>query len=284
MSIWWAVMAAVGAANFLAAGYIVCKSLQWNKAEPESKKTFALLRACVMVFVSVAAYRSVFVSSYPDRLVWFDSILNSPFLIRCLATFAELSAVTTVAVVLMKLNREYDLGGKTKHKGAGKFYARAPIVSIVCIFTAQFFAFGGLITQYLSLFAVEESLWALAFLCFVPLVLLGLRRIKSGQITQSNQKLFFRVLALWCGGYLAFQIFYALPFMYFLELAGDAGKMVPPGALHAAIFDYTVTRGFHDWGGIGFMIWHSVYFSVTAWVYLFGFMAARKNSGGKFLN
>jgi len=282
MTIWWTIMVAVGAANFLAAGYIVCKSLQWNKIEPESKKTFALLRACVMVFVSVAAYRSVFVSSYPDRLVWVDSILNSPFLIRCLATFAEMSAVTIVAVVLLKLNREYDLGGKAKK--AGKLYVRAPVVSIACIFTAQFFAFGGLITQYQSLFAVEEFLWMFAFLCFVPLVLLGLRQIKSGQITQNNQKLFFRILAIWCGGYLAFQILYALPFMYILEIAGDAGKVIPPDALRTAIFDVTVTRGFNDWGGIGFMIWHSVYFSVTAWIYLLAFMAARKNSGGKFLN
>lgn len=274
MSIWWAIMVGVGMVNFLAAGYIVCGSLRWSKAEPESARTFALLRVCVMVFAAVAAYRSIFVSSYPDRLVWFDSLLNSPFLIRCLAACAEMSAVTISAVALLKLDRQYGLGGK---------FAHAPYVSIACIFTAQFFAFGGLLTQYQTLFAIEEFLWTLAFLGFVPLTFRGLRQIKAGQIVQANQKVFFRVMALWCVGYLAFQICYALPFMYIMEIAGDAGRAVPPDALRAAIFDFTMTRDFNAWGGIGFMIWHSVYFAVTIWVYLFGFMAARKNSGGKFL-
>jgi hypothetical protein len=237
-----------------------------------------------MIFVSVAMYRSIFVSSYPGRLVWFDTILNSPFLIRCLAAFAELSAVTAVTTVLLKLDKEYYLGASMENKKAGKLFARAPFISAACIFTAQFFAFSGLITQYISLFAVEESLWTLAFLSFVPLVFLGLRQIKSGKITQKNHKLFFRIMAVWCMGYFDFQFFYALPFMYFPEIASDAGKIVPPGALRAAIHDYTVTRGFKDWGGIGFIIWHSVYFSATAWLYLLGFMASRKDSSGKFIN
>jgi len=277
-------MVAVGIINFLAAGYIVLKSRKWSESEPESAKIFSLLRVCAMVFVTVAMYRSAFVSSYPDRMVWFNSILNSPFLIRCLATFAELSAVTLSAAVLLKLNRQYDLGGGMKNKGAGRLFARAPYVSVACIFTAQFFAFGGLITQYTWPFAVEEALWALAFMCFVPLVILGMRQIKAGRITQNNQKLFFRIMALWCVGYLAFQLLYALPFMYFAEIAGDALKSIPPDALRTAIFDYNETRSFEAWGGIGFMIWHSAYFSLTAWIYLFGFMAARKDSGGKFLD
>jgi len=282
MTIWWAIMVGIAAANFLAAAYIVCKSLKWNKTEPESAKLFSLLRLCVMVFASVATYRSMFVSSYPDLLVWFDSILNSPFLIRCLATFAEMSAVTIVALPLLKLNNEYDLGGRAKR--AGNLFARAPYISIACIFVAQFFAFGGLVTQYQSLFAVEEFLWMLAFLCFVPLVFLGLRQVKAGQITQTNHKTFFRVMALWSVGYLAFQLLFALPFMYIAEIAHDTGRIIPPDALRVAIFDYTMTRDFNAWGGIGFMIWHSFYFAVTIWIYLFGFMAARKNSGGKFLN
>jgi len=274
MTIWWSIMVGIGAVNFLAAAFIVCKSLKWDKTEPESKKTFSLLRACVMAFVAVAAYRTVFVSSYPDRMVWFDSMLNSPFLIRCLATFAEMSAVTIVAVVLLRLNRQYNISGR-------KVFAKAPIVSIICIFAAQFFAFGGLVTQYHTLFGIEEFLWMFAFLCFVPLVFLGLRKIKSGEIAQGQQKLFLRIMALWLAGYLAFQIFYALPFMYFFEMAGDIGKAIPPDALRTAIFDYTVQRGFHEWGGIGFMIWHSAYFAVTTWVYLFAFMAARKTYGKK---
>jgi len=262
-------MVAVGMANFLAAAFIVCKSLKWSKTEPESKKTFSLLRACVVVFAAVAAYRTVFVSSYPDRMVWFDSMWNSPFLIRCLAACAEMSAVTIVAVTLLRLNRQYEISGR-------KLFSKAPIISMICIFAAQFFAFGGLVTQYTTLFGIEEFLWMFAFLCFVPLVFLGLRKIKTGGIAQGRQKLFFRVMAVWLVGYLAFQIFYALPFMYFFEMAGDIGKAVPPGALRAAIFDFTVQRGFHEWGGIGFMIWHSAYFAVTTWVYLFAFMAARK--------
>jgi len=277
MTIWWAIMVGIGFVNLIAAVYIVCKSKRWDKAEPESAKLFRLLRICVVVFAAVAAYRTIFVSSYPDRMVWFDTILNSPFLIRCLATFAEMSAVTLAGVSLLMLNKQY---GLAKEKSV---YARAPYVSIACIFAAQFFAFAGLVTQYNTLFGIEEFLWMFAFLSFVPLVILGLKQIKAGKITQFNQTFFFWMMALWSVGYLAFQILYALPFMYFGKMFADAAVLIPPDAWRVAIFDYTVQRGFAEWGGVGFMIWHSVYFAVTIWVYLFGFMAARKRSEGKFL-
>jgi hypothetical protein len=160
-------------------------------------------------------------------------------------------------------------------KGRPTVLTKLPFVAVGCIFVAQFFAFAGLITQYRTPFAIEEALWALAFLSITPLVIMGLKKQND---TAKGFKTFLIIMAVWCGGYLAFQCFYALPFMYFANLAQDAGKIVSGDALKQAISAYTVTRDFNTWGGFGFIIWHSGYFSLCSWMTLFFMSAPRKKS------
>jgi hypothetical protein len=190
-----------------------------------------------------------------------------------LAVFAELSFIGMIAAVLLKMHKDMALGDSIK--GKPTVLTKLPFVAVGCIFFAQIFAFAGLITQYRTPFAIEEALWALAFLSITPLIITGLKKPTD---TVKSFKAFLIIMAVWCGGYLAFQCFYALPFMYFANLTQDAGKIVSGDALNQAISAYTVNRNFNAWGGLGFFIWHSGYFSLCSWMTLFFMSAPRKKS------
>jgi len=275
MNIWWTVMVIVGSVNLLAALFLFFRSFSWSKLDPEYSRYISILRICGIVFASVALYRSIFVSSYPDRLAWFDSLFNSPFVVRSLALFAEMSFIGMIALVLRNLNKEMQL--------TGPVLAKAPAVAVICIFIAQFFAFGGLITQSNTQFAIEEALWAVAFIAFFPLSIIGLKKSWKLETVSKGCKAFFLVMTIWCTGYLAFQLFFALPFMYIAAIPQDIGRVVPPDAFMQSIFNFTATRDFDTWGGIGFFIWHSGYFSVCVWMVLLFMTAPRRKLaiGGK---
>ena len=268
--IWWNIMVVISGVNLLLAVFMFARSLKMKKVEPDNSRYFLILRLMGILFVSVAMYRSVFVTSYPDRLVWFDSLFNSPFIVRCLALFAELAFIGMIAAVLLKFCKDSGLNNN------GSKYAtlltKTPYIAIGSIALAQPLAFFGLTTQYVILFAIEEALWALAFMSITPLVLYALKQKEH----IAGYKLFLTVMAVWCVGYLSFQCFFALPFMYFAELAQDIGRVVPPDSLRVAIYEYTVTRDFDTWGGIGFIIWHSGYFSLCSWMSLLYMSAPRK--------
>lgn len=270
---WWIVMVTVGALNLIVALFLFFRSFQWSQREPHQAKYFGALRILGLIFVTVAFYRCIFVSSYPDRLAWFDTIWNSPFIIRSLAFFAELSFISMIAVILLKLNKEIALHDNgAKHKRLHSMLTKSPFVAVGCIFLAQFFAFAGLITQYLRWFAIEESLWTIAFLSILPLILVRLAQMKKHNIEAKSYRIFLILMAVWCIGYSAFQC-YMLPFSYFANLSQDAGKIIPPDALRQAILGFTATHDYKTWGGLGFFIWHSGYFTICAWMALF-FMSA----------
>ena len=270
--IWQTIMVSIGTVNLLIAFFQFFRLMKWETTEPHNAKYFLLLRVLELIFISVALYRTVFVSSYPDRLAWFDTILNSPFIIRCLAVFAEMSFIGMIAAVLLKMCRDIvHISGVDKPLGL--ILPKLPFVAVGSIFVAQFFAFTGLITQYVTPFAIEESLWALAFLSITPVVIVGLKNLKN---LAKGFKVFLIIMIVWCCGYLVFQCFYALPFMYFAELTQDVGKSIPYEAVRQAIFGYITTRDFNTWGGIGFLIWHSGYFSLCSWMVLFFMSAPRR--------
>jgi hypothetical protein len=269
--IWQTVMVLVGTVNLLIALVLFFKSRKQAALEPHNAKYFLLLRIAGLIFISVALYRSIFVAKYSGGLVWFDTMLNSPFIVRCLAALAELSFVGLIAAIMLKMIKELALD--KNNKPFVNIISKLPYFAVGFIFTAQIFVFYGLITKYMLPFAIEEVLWALAFFSFVPLVIMGLR---SHSPARKDYKAFLIIMAVWCCGYLIFQCFYALPFMYFANVAQDAGKAIPQNAFNRAVFDYTMTRDFNTWGGIGFFVWHSGYFSVCSWMSLFFMSAPRK--------
>ena len=276
---WWISMISVNAINFVLGILLFIRSLKLAKKEPSNKKYFLILRVAGMIFIAVALYRSIFVSSYPNRLAWVDTIFNSPFVIRSLAFFAEMSFITVICAVLIKMNIDNPLENSgIKNKKILSFLKRTPYIAFTCLFLAQPFAFAGLITQYMTLFAIEETLWAIAFLFLTPLVSIRLIQLMKKKNLDKSYKPFLIFMILWCVGYSLFQFVYALPFIHFSDLSLDIGKVIPNDAFSQAIFNFTATRDFDAWGGIGFFVWHSGYFSICVWMVLTFMLSPRERN------
>jgi len=280
-TIWWTIMVVISAINLLAAWFFFFRSVKSGIQDRENSKYLLLLRVLGLIFISVAMYRTVYVSSYPGRLVWFNTIFNSPFIIRCLAACAELSFIGMIAAILYRLNKEMGLAENRKNNKLLYFFlSKAPFIAVGSLLLAQFFAYYGLIKQLFVPFAIEETLWAVAFISIVPLVIEGLKQLKRTNTDGSmkSYKVFLIIMAIWCGGYGAFQCFYALPFIHWAHISQDIKAIIPSNALRTAIFDFTKSRDFNTWGGIGFIIWHSGYFSLCSWMSLLFMTAPRKRN------
>jgi len=252
---WWVIMVVIGAANLAIAWFIFGRAIH----QRDQRRVFPLVLG--VVFVTVACYRTIFVSSYPDRLAWFDTMFNSPLVIRGLALCAELSFIGLIAWLLRSMPPI-----ENATTGLASAVRVLPVVAVCCIGAAQLFSFGGLITQFNFLFAIEETLWALAFISITPVVVLRLRRRIPAD---AHRRAFLIIMAVWCFGYLAFQLFYALPFMYYTHLADGLRTIVFSDALHQSFFNFTATHNYTTWGGIGFFIWQSGYFSICSWIMLY---------------
>ena len=103
-------------------------------------------------------------ASYYEQLAWFDCFANSSLLIRFLAIFAEISFAGLFTLALMQVNKELPgTAAKDQNILTNFFLHKAPIFFFACLFIAQFFATSGLITKFEVLFAIEETLWGVAF-------------------------------------------------------------------------------------------------------------------------
>jgi hypothetical protein len=100
---WWGILVAVNCINLVICLVVFFKSKRQNEAEYAGYRKW--MRVLGLVFVLVAVYRAVFVSSYLEQLAWFDSVANSSLLIRCMATFAELSFAAMVMLGLLQVNK-----------------------------------------------------------------------------------------------------------------------------------------------------------------------------------
>ena len=124
----------------------------------------------------------------------------------------------------------------------------------------------------------STALWGVAYVSMIPLILARLKLSKKHGL-DANQRLFLIVMAMWCVGYSIFQFGYGLPFIHMNDMTLEAIVM-PENALSQSIHGFTATRDFQTWGGIGFMIWHSAYFSICSWLVLIfmGSAPGRRNN------
>ena len=282
LNVWWTIMVAF---NVLSLFVYVCwffKSIKTDALEPENKKYKSIMRILGAVFVFVSMYRSIFVSSYPNRLSWFNTMANSPLIIRIFATFAEISFALLIMIPLIHLNHEMPADCKFTKTKFGKFIVnKGPYIIFICLFTAQFFAYSGLFTQHLTLFAIEETLWGLGFLSIAPAAIchaVCVFRDHKNEKAYKFVKVYLVVLCTFTVGYLLYQFLYSLPVGYYSQLAEDLAKPHLSGmeAINSAIYKFTASRDYNTWGGIGFFIWHSGYFSVCTWMNMLYAMAPRK--------
>ena len=273
---WWAVLVSINSINFL-----ICLVLFWRSgksAEAENARYRMIMRYLGLIFVSVALYRSVFVCSYLHQLAWFDSIANSSLLIRFFACFAELSFAGLFMLSMLQLNKDIPEPDVHRRNALSSFfYTKTPYVLFACIFIAQFFATTALITKLEVLFALEETLWGIGFLSITPLAINQWRRVHAPGPQMDglrSYKTFSTMTAAFCILYCSYSVFYHLPIELWPHIIRDlqSGNVVfhtGVDAIRNAFWVVNQTRDYDEWGGIGFFIWHSGYFSVCVWMALF---------------
>lgn len=281
---WWSSMVILNIISLLVGLIIFVRSKKADKLKPETAKYRKRMRIAGLIFISVALYRSVFVSSYPERIAWFESMANSPIIIRSLATFAELAFAALIMWSLLKMNKDIPLPEHHKDNKILDFLeTKTPYLFFIFLFLAQFFATAGLFTQYTILFAIEETFWGLAFLFIAPLLVIQFKQVFSNKDPNYKKemllyRIFLTIMLVFTSGYLIFQFAFALPVTLYSQIAADFAKPHPTliQGIKDSVYNFTATRDFETWGGWGFFIWHSGYFTILVWMVLFFMNGPRK--------
>ena len=273
---WWGFIVGINVINLAIGIYFFVQSKNLDNQNKDNYKRN--MRIAGLIFIGVAFYRSIFVSNYLNQLAWFDTLLNSTLLIRSFALFAELSFAYLIMRIILQVNKDFPIESSGKYKRQLDFLVnKAPLYFFVFLAIANVFAYGGSITKVHLLFAIEETFWGLGFLLITPVVLLQSKRIfsdKSGTLKQFKVPLMF--LAVFCVGYSFYSVFYHLPIEYWPEAINQLTIDNPEPAFQfgfKALADtftiVNVTRDYATWGGLGFVIWHSGYFTLCGWMVLF---------------
>jgi len=242
------------------------------------------MRFMGLAFTLVAMYRAVFVSRYLYQYGWFDTIANSSVIIRSFAWVAELSFAGLIAFAMLRFNKDVPQNNHRNSYLLSQYERHAPWALITCIFLAQFFATGGLITKSRLLFAIEETLWGLGFLSILPLAIIQVcRAFPGGQKSKSPGLGMLRTFSVinvgWCLIYCTYALIYHLPTEYWATALAQLETGIPPiktniSAIIDAFYIVNVSHTYADWG-FGFVLWHSAYFSVCVWLALFLMRAPR---------
>jgi hypothetical protein len=276
---WWGTLVALNVVSLLVGVYLFARPV--TGVAPGDVRYVRTMRTLGLIFVVVALYRSIFVSEYLHQLAWFDTAWNGSLLIRSFAIFAELSFAGLIAKTLLRLN--HDLPELVEGHGPFRTFlqTRTPIVLFTCIAVANVFATSATITKVDLLFALEETCWGIGFLSIIPMLVLSLRALWPDRGTQRGYEVrqvrrAVVVIAVFAVGYAIFEIGFNLPVVYWPEAIAQLRSANPDpafrfggDAVHDAFFVVHQTRSLDEWGGLGFVIWHTGYFSVCVWIVLF---------------
>jgi hypothetical protein len=276
---WWGALVAINVINVIICIFLFIRSR--NDKNPADAGYLRLMRWMGLVFVAVAFYRAIFISSYLRQLAWFDTVLNSSLLIRCFAIFAELSLVGLIAGGLLRMNKDVPGLIDPKNKLRSFLQTRTPIILVICIFIANIFATAATITKIDLLFALEETFWGIGFLFIIPMLVISMRRLFAyrgtavwGSLLQFRTLLI--VVSIFTFGYSLFEIGFNLPFIYWPNAIAQLQMPNPDPpfrfglqAIQDAFLVVHQTRDLAAWGGMGFLVWYTGYFSVCVWMVLF---------------
>ena len=272
---WWCVMVFVNICST-----IICIKLFRDSAKaPDGQSRYVCyMRFMGLAFTLVAMYRAVFVSRYLYQYGWFDTIANSSVIIRSFAWVAELSFAGLIAFAMLRFNKDVPQNNHRNSYLLSQYERHAPWALITCIFLAQFFATGGLITKSRLLFAIEETLWGAGFLFILPLAIIQVcRAFPDGRKPKPPGLGMLRTFSVvnvgWCLIYCTYALIYHLPTEYWSTALVQLETGIPPiktniSAVIDAFYIVNVSHTYADWG-FGFVLWHSAYFSVCVWLALF---------------
>jgi hypothetical protein len=276
---WWGTLVAINVINVIICIVLFIRSKK--DKNPAAANYLLLMRTMGLIFVAVAFYRSIFVSGYMRQLAWFDSVLNSSLLIRGFAIFAELCFAGLIAKGLLRMNEDIPGLIDKKNKFQTFLQTKTPIILFVCIFIANIFVTAATITKIDLLFALEETFWGIGFVCIIPMLIISLRKLfmyrnTPAWVNTRQVRVMVILITTYCIAYSLLQFGFFLPLVYWPSAIAQLQMPNPDPAFRfgfQAILDALLivreTKDLDTWGGMGFIIWHTTYFSICVWFVLF---------------
>ncbi|GLH81341.1 hypothetical protein SSBR45G_62500 [Bradyrhizobium sp. SSBR45G] len=250
VALWWAMLTLVSLAN-IAFWFILYRQLNGGGSGalgPSSETGSMLVLSGAYVFG--CAFRSVLPRADVQRICLVDSWLSSIFVGRSVATIAEIAFAAQWAIILAQLGAIAD---------AETAINMARII-VPLIVVAEICSWYAVVTKNFLYNAIENSLWAVAFL-FVGI---GLGRLLPEFDGVVRWLLIAGLVGIAC--YLAFLVVVDVP-MYVkrwrIERAAGTPLLHPLVGLRDSATRWTVTHDIAHWREE--IAWMSLYFSAAVW-------------------
>ncbi len=250
---WWGMLTLVSGAN-IALWFLLYRQLLEQPAGSLVRMSgIELMLLLCAGYVFGCAFRSFLPRADVQRICLFDTWLSSVVVGRSVATVAEICFAAQWAIFL------HQLGSMT---GADTTLNAAWVIVPLILIAEGFSWYAVLTTHYLGN-AIENSIWAVAFL----LVGIGLCRLLpefNGPV-----RVVLAVAIAGIGGYLAFLMTIDVP-MYLSRwragLANGSKLLKPLEGLRDASTRWVVTHDIAHWKDE--IAWMSLYFSAAVWASL----------------
>jgi hypothetical protein len=251
---WWSLLTLVSGLN-IAVWFVLYRQLQEQPTGSlvTTSGTQIMLLLCA-AYVFGCAFRSFLPRADVQRICLFDTWLSSVVVGRSVATVAEVAFAAQWALIL------HQLGAMT---GADTTLNVAWVIVPLILIAECFSWYAVLTTNYLGN-AIENSIWAVAFL----IVGAGLCRLLPE--FDGSVRVVLAIAIVGIAGYLAFLMTVDVP-MYLsrwrAELAGG-GKLLlrPLEGLRDVSTRWIVTHDLAEWKDE--IAWMSLYFSMAVWASL----------------
>jgi hypothetical protein len=245
---WWGSLTLVSIANILV-WFLLYREFYHvpSGSSAHSGAGFMLLLCAVYVFG--CAFRSVLPRADVQRICLFDTWLSSVFVGRSVATVAELCFAAQWAIIL------HQLGALTSADTTLNLaWAIVPLIVV-----AEGFSWYAVLTKNYLGNAIENSIWAIAFL----LVGIGLCRLLPQFHGPVRWALIVGIVGV--ALYLAFLVTVDVPMYLSRWRAGHAdGKLLGLlEGLHDTATRWVVTHDIAHWKGE--LAWMALYFSAAVW-------------------
>ncbi|MGJ5130775.1 hypothetical protein [Bradyrhizobium oligotrophicum] len=249
VALWWAMLTLVSLANIVF-WFILYRQLNGGSGSSGQASQTSSMLALSAAYVFGCAFRSVLPRADVQRICLVDSWLSSVFIGRTVATIAEIAFAAQWAIILAQLGAIAD---------AETAVNMARII-VPLIVVAEICSWYAVVTRNFLYNAIENSLWAVAFL-FVGI---GLGRLLPEFDGLVRGLLIAGLVGIAC--YLAFLVVIDVP-MYVkrwrIERAAGTPLLHPLAGLRDSATRWTVTHEFEHWKEE--IAWMSLYFSAAVW-------------------
>ncbi len=253
LSWWWSLLSAVSAIN-ITAWIALYRYFAVPRADaPASTSGMELMLLLCAAYVFGCAFRSFLPRADVQRICLFDTWLSSVTVGRSVATVAEICFAAQWAIFLHQLGT----------MSGAEVAVNAAWLIVPLILIAECFSWHAVLTKHYLGNAIENSIWAVAFL----IVAIGICRL----LPEFDGVLRAALIAAIIGitGYLAFLATVDVP-MYLARWRADTANGNRPlralEGLHDASRRWIVTHDISEWKDE--IAWMSLYFSGAVWASL----------------